>query len=103
MRTSFFTALVMVVITMQLLARQAEAGVTFVLGGVDGPGWTNKGNIDYNAYMSSFKVKIGDTLGKSAVRWHSLVGIYCLLKLPSAHSDMTYSILACRVLQPRHH
>jgi hypothetical protein len=50
-----------------MLARDAQAGVTITLGGDSG--WTNTANIDYNQFMSNYKVKIGDTIGELA--WHS--------------------------------
>jgi len=48
------------VLMVVMLAREALAGVNFVVGGDSG--WTNTANIDYNQYMSTYKVKLGDTL-----------------------------------------
>ncbi|KAG0592814.1 hypothetical protein M758_1G274600 [Ceratodon purpureus] len=47
------------VLVVVMLAREA-AGVTIVLGGLDG--WTNSANVDYNQWLSTYKMKIGDTL-----------------------------------------
>jgi hypothetical protein len=55
------------VLMVVMLARDAQAGVTITLGGDSG--WTNTANIDYNQFMSNYKVKIGDTIGELA--WHS--------------------------------
>jgi len=44
-----------------LLAQDAECGTEFILGGED-VGWTNTANIDYNQWLSNYKIKIGDTL-----------------------------------------
>lgn len=46
--------------TVCILAREAQAGATVVLGDLDG--WTNKDNINYNKWLSNTKMKIGGTV-----------------------------------------
>lgn len=51
---------VLVVVTM--LEHQLVAGATFDLGGT--AGWTNTADLDYDKWLSNYKVKIGDTVSK---------------------------------------
>lgn len=51
-----------VLVVVIMLGQQLVAGVTFELGGT--VGWTNKGNIDYDSWLSNYKVKVGDSVSE---------------------------------------